>query len=88
MTKTMSLEDYRVNVVKKSYYRFGQEDLNMRTLNPGCMTQRWCLKGDKKYHTLPPVEMMIKIQDEVTGGKVTIERMVRDLANAKKGKNV
>jgi len=80
----MSLEDYRVNVAKKSYYRFGQEDLRMETLNPACMTQRWCLKGDERYHTLPPVEMMIKIQDEVTGGKVTIERMVRDLADKRK----
>lgn len=84
MKKTMSLEDYRVNVAKKSYYRFGQEDLKMDSLNPACMTQRWCLKSQKKYHTLPPVEMMIKIQDEVTDGQVTIERMVRDLAKKRK----
>ncbi len=89
----MTLEEYR-NHIDKSYYRFGAEDLGMKTINPGCMTQRWCLTGDPKYWTLPNEDMLIKIQDEVTGGKVTIEEMVRELARKKKevkkkkGKNV
>jgi len=79
----MTLEEYRKKIAKKSYYRFGQEDLDMGTLNPACMVQRWCLTGDPKYWTLPSSSMMIKIQDEVTKGKVTIEDMVREHARKK-----
>jgi hypothetical protein len=80
----MTLEEYRKKIANKSYYRFGQEDLDMGTLNPACMVQRWCLTGDPKYWTLPSSSMMIKIQDEVTKGKVTIEDMVREHARKKK----
>ncbi len=82
----MTLEEYRTKIAKKSYYRFGQEDLKMDTLNPACMTQRWCLTGNSDYWTLPSSKMMVRIQDEVTKGKVTIEDMVREHAR-KKGEN-
>ena len=82
----MTLEQYIKEIAKKSYYRFGQEDLGMRTLNPGCMTQRWCLTGDPKYWTLPSSNMMVKIE-EITKGKVKIQDLVREHAR-KKGDNV
>ncbi len=78
----MTLEEYRTKIAKKSYYRFGQEDLNMETLNPACMVQRWCLTGDPKYWTLPSSSMMIKIE-EITKGKVTISDLVRAHARKK-----
>lgn len=79
----MTLEEFRKSI-NKSYYRFGQEDLGIDSLNPGCLAQRWCLTGSSKYWTLPSSDMMIKIQDEITKGKVTIEEMVRELARKKK----
>lgn len=79
----MTLEEFRKSI-NKSYYRFGQEDLGIDSLNPGCLAQRWCLKGSSKYWTLPSSDMMIKIQDEITKGKVTIEEMVREHARMKK----
>lgn len=73
----MTLEEYRKSI-NKSYYRFGQEDLKIDSINPACLAQRWCLEGSKKFWSLPKAEMMIKIQDEITKGKVTIEEMVRE----------
>ena len=48
------------------------------------MAQRWCLTCDGKYFVLPSSEMMVKIQDEITKGKVTIEDMVREHLRKKK----
>ena len=73
----MTLEEYRKSI-NKSYYRFGQEDLNIDSINPACLAQRWCLTGSSKFWTLPKADMMIKIQDEITKGQVTIEEMVRE----------
>lgn len=73
----MTLEEYRKSI-NKSYYRFGQEDLKIDSINPACLAQRWCLRGAKKFWSLPKADMMIKIQDEITQGKVTIEEMVRE----------
>ena len=80
----MTLEEYRTKIAKKSFYRFGQEDLGIGGYNPACMAQRWCLKTSGKYFTLPSSEMMVKIQDQITKGKVTIEDMVREHARMKK----
>jgi hypothetical protein len=78
----MTLEEYKKENYT-SYYSFGQA-LGIEGYNPACMAQRWCLTCDGKYFVLPSSEMMVKIQDEITKGKVTIEDMVREHAKRKK----
>jgi len=78
----MTLEEYRKSI-NKSYARFGKEDLEIDSVNPACLAQRWCLTGNSKFWSLPKANMMIKIQDEITQGKVTIEEMVREYVRKK-----
>ena len=78
----MTLQEYKEKNYS-SYYLFGQA-LGIGGYNPACLCQRWCLKGNPKYFSLPSSEMMVKIQDQITKGKVTIEDMVREHARKKK----
>lgn len=52
--------------------------------NPATLAVRICLQGSSKYWKLPNAETLIKIQDQITKGKVKIEDMVRAYATAKK----